>query len=1314
MDIDGEPISTDEYDTIINGIQMTNDEEHSISQQSNNKYPAYPVSPVSSFIYSARAASNIQMYTSSSLSCFQLNLHRSIVPIDNLFAEIASSTEGKDNWACLIQEPNINRDNSVSSVPSACRAYYDDTKRARAAIIVPQNSQCTFIDHLSSPDFCTVRLHRHRCVDLILCSVYMDWSSNELPPLLEKTAAFANANNIELVIGADCNAHHPFWGSKSTNKRGEILTEMLTKRNLAMLNDGSPTFHNVLRDEALDITICNKKAANSCSKWRVSDTPSLSDHSLIRFDVTCVMPAATSKDNSNARPSRTIKHRYKKSDQFVDYIEDELIHYKKFLSTPSANNNELNDKAELLVRLIDKADSKCFAKSYISIRSHNKKLSAPWWNKELSALRKKLRQADSKHKKTGSPTDHQSYKKVFGQYKRMLKNSKNENWQLFCSNNTSNPSRLLKVISKKRTPGSIQIPGRSPSSTPLGTLQALTSDAGSSLPGPSRPVTQMSTPNAVFSDNNQLEASETATDICSPLSLKRAIQSLKSKKAPGPDNVSNCMLKKAWRALEHSLLSIFHDSVRLGHIPDCWQLATGILLPKPGKRDYSVKNSWRTLNLTSSILKILEKLVKYYLEDSVNIDSTLDDSQLGFRKGKSADEALHRIVTSIESSLEKGKFALGCFIDIKAAFDSISFESIMIALQKSGVNSTLIKWIFSLLTRRKVIFHLKGASLINYILKGTPQGGILSPLLWNLVINSLLISLKSHMKPGDISQGFADDLVTLLNGNDPNELLSRQQQIIDTVLSWCEENGLELSPAKTNLVLFTWKTKFTITEEVVVNGEALKFNDNTKYLGVLLNRRLLWTPHIKAACNKGSMTLASARRFVGKRWGLDPNRALYILKAIVKPGVLYASHIWAHNMNTGGRQKLRKLQNFALRTTLFCPKFTSATAMDITTGSTSLHIEAKTHGLKTLLRLKNMGKDIAPPQKSRNLKFEPHSELFVKSAQSVTPALDSECDLIPSYSLNPPPFKIFIADEQFNEFMANFTNSGLSLADISCFTDGSQKDSKTGAGFTIFRKYRETSFHKRYWALPSLCTVFQAELSAINEACIYMQSLSPMPSSICIYSDSLSSIEALTSPSCSSQICLDTRANLDLLSSKCPDTTLCWIRAHRGIYGNEEADLLAKQGTTSTSIQIVLPPLSAFYKGLSSFKDKESSTSTQENGNEVSKLLNHFQNPVMAKFLNKLSRSKLRKLCSFIDNKAPLRYFLHKIGLASSPLCSICTEANETNGHLIFHCPGLCIQRVRSFGHMFPNSEVIAAVHPAALLEFVLCLPMFSNYVSEE
>ena len=370
--MDGTELSPEEFDLIIDGLPL-----NTVNHQST--FNSTCSSPISSFIKAARIASSSTANLTPYLACFQLNLHRSLVPLDNLFSILGSSVQNTGDWVCLLQEPNTNHDLAVSSVLSSCVAYYDSSSRPRASIILPRYLPCTFIPHLSNPDFCSVRMHRgHNSADILLCSVYMVWPSDKLSPLLEQVVNFANAHNLALVIGADGNAHHPFWGSSKPNKRGEILTEFLTKCNLSILNDGSPTFHNAVRKEALDLTICNNIALHSCTNWMVSASPSLSDHSLIRYDVSSATQSTVSSTTPIVRPPRTVRHKHKQSDHFVDVLEDELRHYQKFLATPSSDSSELNDKAELLVRLINKADNKCVTKRYISLRTHTKKLSAPW------------------------------------------------------------------------------------------------------------------------------------------------------------------------------------------------------------------------------------------------------------------------------------------------------------------------------------------------------------------------------------------------------------------------------------------------------------------------------------------------------------------------------------------------------------------------------------------------------------------------------------------------------------------------------------------------------------------------------------------------------------------------------------------------------------------------------------------------------------------------------------------------------------------------------------------------------------------------
>ena len=79
------------------------------------------------------------------------------------------------------------------------------------------------------------------------------------------------------------------------------------------------------------------------------------------------------------------------------------------------------------------------------------------------------------------------------------------------------------------------------------------------------------------------------------------------------------------------------------------------------------------------------------------------------------------------------------------------------------MSEILTSWIENLLRHRTVQVELYGDKVKREVMKGNPQGGILSPFLWNCVLNNLLLELRSR---GFYVQAYADDLAILVTGAD--------------------------------------------------------------------------------------------------------------------------------------------------------------------------------------------------------------------------------------------------------------------------------------------------------------------------------------------------------------------------------------------------------------------------------------------------------------------------------------------------------------------------------------------------------------------
>ena len=117
-----------------------------------------------------------------------------------------------------------------------------------------------------------------------------------------------------------------------------------------------------------------------------------------------------------------------------------------------------------------------------------------------------------------------------------------------------------------------------------------------------------------------------------------------------------------------------------------------------------------------------------------------------------------------------------------------SFKTITDSLSEFNLPQLIVRWINAMLRSRTVTVTVQGISVSKRVKKGCPQGGIMSPLFWNLVINSLILLINST--PAD-SEGFADDVNFLIRGIDIDTIIDICQQCLDKISEW----GLKKGPS---------------------------------------------------------------------------------------------------------------------------------------------------------------------------------------------------------------------------------------------------------------------------------------------------------------------------------------------------------------------------------------------------------------------------------------------------------------------------------------------------------------------------------------
>ena len=334
--------------------------------------------------------------------------------------------------------------------------------------------------------------------------------------------------------------------------------------------------------------------------------------------------------------------------------------------------------------------------------------------------------------------------------------------------------------------------------------------------------------------------------------LTNGILNLPKKKAAGPNEVFNEFLQNLPERETNFLLEHFNQILnREQPIPARWKEAMIYMLFKGGEA--KSPDNYRGIALLNVDYKLFTVFVKSRLLSFVEKNKIISPSQYGGRPNKSTFNAIQTLKNVIEDAKANSREIHITYIDFRKAFDSIEHWAIEETLQAYSVHSTLIAVIRDIYENNvSGIYTEVGESPVDAIKqeRGVKQGCVLSPLLFVLVINPLLVALEQagcgyRMTRSNVtvpSLGFIDDLAII---SETREGMDCAITILDNFLN---RNNLEANPSKC-----AYTTTSTTVRELRVQGQfipTLRPGDNYKYLGTLINVKGDTTTAIQEAVKK--------------------------------------------------------------------------------------------------------------------------------------------------------------------------------------------------------------------------------------------------------------------------------------------------------------------------------------------------------------------------------------------------------------------------------------------------------------------------------
>ena len=237
------------------------------------------------------------------------------------------------------------------------------------------------------------------------------------------------------------------------------------------------------------------------------------------------------------------------------------------------------------------------------------------------------------------------------------------------------------------------------------------------------------------------------------------------------------------------ITDLFNASLLKHTVPLLWKEAN--IRPVPKEQPFTSCNQLRPISLINIIMRLFERLV-YRNELSFVCDNHIDLDQFAYRKGHNSTMALlksqHNWLKWLDGNVD---FVRIFSFDFSKAFDSVSHRMLVSKLRDVDINPYILNWLISFFSNRKqrVVVDDIITEYID-ITRGVPQGTVLSPILFSLMI--------SDIKPGSPSSllvKFADDITVSIPVHAEDSNIAESE--VRSIMKWAEKNQMTLNLNKT-------------------------------------------------------------------------------------------------------------------------------------------------------------------------------------------------------------------------------------------------------------------------------------------------------------------------------------------------------------------------------------------------------------------------------------------------------------------------------------------------------------------------------------
>ena len=384
--------------------------------------------------------------------------------------------------------------------------------------------------------------------------------------------------------------------------------------------------------------------------------------------------------------------------------------------------------------------------------------------------------------------------------------------------------------------------------------------------------------------------------------VERIIDKLEAKTSTGFDSIPPKLIKLGSKIISEPLSHLINETIiNQSLFPQGEKIAC--ITPVFKKEDRLDKKNYRPISVLNVFSKIFERFILDQLTPYFN--NMLSDFLSAYRRNYSCQHVLLRMTEAWRKCLDDNKVVGTILMDLSKAFDCLPHDLLLAKLEAYGLESNALKLIMSYLSGRKQCVKNGGyLSQLKLILSGVPQGSILGPILFNIFINDIFLTLGSDL------HNFANDNTVTAVAETIQALINSLEIKMSKAIQWMENNDMIANPEKFKSIVLTKHDEQTVGSEFNFSGITIYSSAEVDHLGVKLDTKLSFESHISKMCKKAAGQLNALKRLQGSVISYNTRKAL--AESFILSNFNYCPLVWYFSTQKQ-LQMMEKIQERVLR-----------------------------------------------------------------------------------------------------------------------------------------------------------------------------------------------------------------------------------------------------------------------------------------------------------------------------------------------------------------------------------------------------------------